>query len=160
MTTRHRQEARERCLTPGSPIGVGWQLAYILLVISSGLIVRGNQSLSLHPFGNDAIDFLWLLPKQPMRSVDISGSVVCDVCTHLVGELVRDDSVAQGSHEKSGTFDLRAVLDRKQRLVGLEVGLAVAVVVACCLSVPCRSGGLRGSKGHLQGGPCFEYSST
>lgn len=70
-----------------------------------------------------------------MRGIDVLGGVFRDVLAHLVGKLVCDDEVAKSPHEQSRALDLNAVLNRQQWLIGLMVGLAVAVVVACELLV-------------------------
>jgi hypothetical protein len=101
-----------------------------MAITETHLLSSSHQSLSLHPFGDDAIDFLRLLPEQPVRGVDILGGQLRDVVTHLVGKLICDDGIAESPHEQSWALNLDAVLDRQQWLVGLEVGLAVAVVVA------------------------------
>jgi hypothetical protein len=91
--------------------------------------------LSLHPFGDEAIDFFWLLPEQPMRCIDVLGSKVWDASTHLTSELICHNGVAKSPHEQCRALDLGTILNVQQGLVGLEVGFAVAVVVACTLSV-------------------------
>lgn len=91
--------------------------------------------MSLHPFRDDAIDFLRLLPKQPVRGINVLGGQLRNVLTHLVGKLICDDSIAKSPHEQSRALDLGAIFDRQQGFVGLEVGLAIAVVVACELLV-------------------------
>ena len=101
------------------------------LIAHPYLLVSSDQSLPLHPLRDNAIDLLRLLPKQPVRSIDGLSTELRNVRSHLVGELIRDDEVAEGPHEQSRAFDLGAVFDRQQGLVGFVVGLAVAVVVAC-----------------------------
>jgi hypothetical protein len=53
------------------------------------------------------------------------------VLAHLVDQLVGDNAVAQSPDEEDRTLDIKAALDAQERLVGLVVGWAVAVVVAC-----------------------------
>ena len=110
-----------------------------LLIVQTRLLSSSNQTLSLHPFGDDAINLLWLLPKQPVRGIDILSGELRDVCTHRVSKLISDDGVAESPHEKSRALDLGAVFNRQQGSVGLPVSLAIAIVVACGLSVDgCR----------------------
>lgn len=66
-----------------------------------------------------------------MRGIDILGGILRNILAHLVGKLVCDDEVAKSPHKQSWALDLNAVLNRQQWLIGLMVGLAVAVVVAC-----------------------------
>jgi predicted NBD/HSP70 family sugar kinase len=102
-----------------------------------------------------------------VRGIDLSGSKVRNVRAHLANKLIRNNRITQSPHEQSRTLDLDAILNLQQRLVGFEVGLAVAVIVACDMSaVGLRKRGTqvpglireRNSQGPAR--PCLEYSST
>jgi hypothetical protein len=69
-----------------------------------------------------------------VRGIDFFGSEFRNVRAHLANKLISNNRIAQSPHEQSRALDLDAVLNVQQRLVGFEVGLAVAVVVACDMS--------------------------
>jgi hypothetical protein len=69
-----------------------------------------------------------------VRGIDLFGSKVRNIRAHLANKLISNNRIAQSPHEQSRALDLDAILNLQQRLVGLEVGLAVAVVVACNMS--------------------------
>jgi hypothetical protein len=102
-----------------------------------------------------------------VRGIDFFGSKFWDIRTHLVDKLVSNNSVAQSPHEQSRALDLDTILNVQQRLVGFEVRLAVAVVIAYDMSaydfyslVPSSQSywEFKNSQGSLR--PCLEYSST
>jgi hypothetical protein len=109
-------------------------LVFSLLTSWTRLFLSSNQPLSLHPFSNKAINLLRLLPKQPMRGIDLSGSKLRNIGAHLANKLISNNRIAQSPHEQSRALDLDSILNLQQRLVGFEVGLTVAVVVACDMS--------------------------
>jgi hypothetical protein len=66
-----------------------------------------------------------------MRSINLFGSELRNIRPHLANKLISNNGIAQRPYEQSRALDLDAILSLQQRLVGFEVGLAVAVVVAC-----------------------------
>jgi hypothetical protein len=68
-----------------------------------------------------------------MRSINLFGSKLRNIRPHLANKLISNNRIAQRPHEQSRALDLDTILDLQQRLVSFEVGLAVAVVVACIM---------------------------
>jgi hypothetical protein len=87
-----------------------------------------------------------------MRCINVLGGKIWNIRTHLVGKLIRNDRIAKCSHEQRRTLDLDAVLNRQERFVSLEIGLAIAVIVACCQLVLCRAASY-GNRKALTGRP-------
>jgi hypothetical protein len=90
-----------------------------------------DKTLSTHPFSDNGVDLLRLLPQQPVRSID---SVLCqvrNVLAHFSDQLVGNNEVAQSPNEQGRTLDIDTSLDAQKGLVSLVVRRAVAVVVAC-----------------------------
>lgn len=145
-----------------------WQPLMVCLFIvgiSCRLRRSSYQSLSLHPFSDDCVDLLRLLPEQPVRSIDVLGCVVRNIVSHLDRNLICYNGIAEGSDPQRRAFDLDTVLDCQQRLVSLPVGLSVTVVIAWDVLACNPNTKIRGPSGvdeSLQGPrrPFLEYSST